>query len=180
MNIKKTNNLALVVAIIVLLVYILITIIDRSRNNGSLSTIIEEEKGKNLCMSDSLKRIENDTSKVRLLIYIENFTCTPCVEKNLASLTYMLDDNYPLIRPLIVFHNEKDLSDKEIEKMKNVFSERYQVAITRNDSIRALNNWLPNYWLFYSFIVDKTYTILYAGFIDVEKTKQLLDLYLKN
>lgn len=178
MNINRANHIALVVAIIILLIYLLIIFIDSLRNNGSLSAVIEDQ-GKQLYMSDSLKNIENDASNVRLFLYVENFTCIPCVEKELAPLTYMLEDNYPLIRPLIIFHTEKDLSDKETKKLKSVFCERYHLAITRNDSIRVLNNWLPEHCLFYSFIVDKTDLILYAGFIDAEKTKQLLDLYLK-
>ena len=124
--------------------------------------IIVDPLGKQIELSINVKSELNQTDD-GILLYVENHTCSSCMEKTLFPLYCLLVDSFPDIHPLVIIHkNEDETEEVELnEHYKSVF----RIMATKSDSIRINNDWIPNSMVYYGFLLDEQNVVRKFGFI---------------
>lgn len=111
-----------------------------------------------------------------LFLYVEDHTCSPCLEKELLPLWRLFADSFPNNHPLVLVHS----NDQKDEI--NLFHEKdsvFQIIVSNIDSIRERNSWIPKGRVYYGFILDSLSMVNTYGFFSNKSFVERCYLYYK-
>ncbi|MBO6079324.1 MAG: hypothetical protein J6P66_11340 [Bacteroidaceae bacterium] len=122
--------------------------------------IVIDPIGKKLELSENVKNELNQTDD-GILLYVENHTCSSCMEKTLFPLYCLLVDSFPDIHPLLIIH----INETEEVELNEHYKSVFRIMATKSDSVRINNDWIPNSMVYYGFLLDEHEVVKTFGFL---------------
>ena len=112
-----------------------------------------------------------------ILLYVDGYTCSSCLEKELIPLWGLLTDSFPSCHPIVLVHS----NDSKLPEI-NIFHKSdstFKVIVSNSDSIRSKNQWIPEAGVYHGFILDSLGIVESYGYISNEHFIQKCYLYCK-
>lgn len=110
----------------------------------------------------SLSNYNTSTDSTRIILYVENISCSTCMVKIIDKITQVTMDK---TKPLLIVKPDRELNKDETNDFYDAFGNDYNLEIITNDSIRILNKWIPDNLYYYGFLKDTTGIINHVDFI---------------